>query len=210
MALIAMGEAGLASRVLAARIGSCWTYAGDGVAPGQISAARLHDEFRFRRIGARTAIYGISAGRSRIRVSPAMHNAAFRAAQPRRGLSAARGRRLRRLPAFADAVDLAGASVTAPFKVDAFERADECDPVSRRIAVGQHAAPRRQAVAGCNTDVAGFLAPLQSAMRAAGRARDVLGAGGAARVGRRGARVGRRARDDRRARDALRPKPWRR
>ena len=34
---------------------------------------------------------------------------------------------------FADALNLAGASVTAPFKVQAFERADECDPVSRRI-----------------------------------------------------------------------------
>ena len=37
--LIAMGEAGIASRVLAARFGNRWTYAGDGVAPGQIPPA---------------------------------------------------------------------------------------------------------------------------------------------------------------------------
>ena len=39
--LIAMGPAGLPSRVLSARLGSRWTYAGDNVAPGQVTAARL-------------------------------------------------------------------------------------------------------------------------------------------------------------------------
>ena len=34
--LLAMGDAGLPSRVLAARFGNRWTYAGDAVAPGQI------------------------------------------------------------------------------------------------------------------------------------------------------------------------------
>ena len=35
--LIAMGEAGIASRVLANWMGSAWTYSGEGVAPGQLS-----------------------------------------------------------------------------------------------------------------------------------------------------------------------------
>ncbi len=131
--LIAMGEAGIASRVLASWMGSAWTYAGDGVAPGQISQQRLQDEFGFRRIGARTAIYGVLGKPISHSVSPAMHNAAFRALNldavylP---LAAADFADFKR---FADAVELSGASVTAPFKVDAFESADECDPVSRRI-----------------------------------------------------------------------------
>ena len=37
--LIAMGDMGVASRILATRIGMRWTYAGDNVAPGQISLA---------------------------------------------------------------------------------------------------------------------------------------------------------------------------
>ena len=41
MSLIAMGEAGLATRVLASWMGSCWTYSGDGVAPGQISVRQI-------------------------------------------------------------------------------------------------------------------------------------------------------------------------
>ena len=80
VSLIAMGEAGIPSRVLASWMGSCWTYAGDGVAPGQISERRMHDEFRFRRIGARTAVYGVLGRPVTHSVSPAMHNAAFRAA----------------------------------------------------------------------------------------------------------------------------------
>ena len=37
-----------ASRVLAARLGNRWTYAGDGVAPGQLSAARLLARVQFQ------------------------------------------------------------------------------------------------------------------------------------------------------------------
>ena len=80
VSLIAMGEAGIPSRVLASWMGSCWTYAGEGIAPGQISERRMHDEFRFRRIGARTALYGILGKPVTHSVSPVMHNAAFHAA----------------------------------------------------------------------------------------------------------------------------------
>ena len=77
MVLIAMGEAGLATRILPGRFGSCWTYAGDGVAPGQIDIERLLGEFRFRRIGPHTELYGIAGRPVAHSLSPAMHNAAF-------------------------------------------------------------------------------------------------------------------------------------
>ena len=38
---IAMGPAGLPTRILAAQFGSCWTYAGDGHAPGQLPASQM-------------------------------------------------------------------------------------------------------------------------------------------------------------------------
>src|SRR5688572_25035436 len=49
--VIGMGEPGVPSRLLAARYGSCWTFAGQGVAPGQMPAARMRDAFRFRAVG---------------------------------------------------------------------------------------------------------------------------------------------------------------
>ena len=78
--VIGMGDPGVPSRLLAARFGSRWTYAGNGVAPGQIPAARMLDEFRFRAIGPDTMIFGVVG--ADILNSPlfARHNAAFSAA----------------------------------------------------------------------------------------------------------------------------------
>ena len=72
-------------------------------------------------------------------------------------------------------------SVTAPFKVNAFEHADECDPVSRRIHSVNTLRRENGRWLGCNTDVSGFLAPLEAAMRLPGKRATILGAGGAAR-----------------------------
>jgi len=181
MALIAMGEAGIASRVLASWMGSCWTYAGDGVAPGQVSQRRLQDEFGFRRIGARTAVYGVLGRPVSHSVSPAMHNAAFRATHLDAVYLPIAAADYDDFTRFAAAAELAGVSVTAPFKVNAFESADECDPVSRRIQAVNTLRREGGRWLGCNTDVTGFLAPLASAMRLPGSRATVLGAGGAAR-----------------------------
>ncbi len=181
MVLIAMGDAGIATRVLASWAGSCWTYAGDNVAPGQIDLTRLHDEFRFRRISARTAIYGVVGKPVSHSVSPSMHNAAFRAANLDAVYLPLAAADFDDFTTFAEALNLAGVSVTAPFKVQAFERADECDPVSRRIQSVNTLRRVGSKWLGCNTDVTGFLSPLESAMKLTGKRATVLGAGGAAR-----------------------------
>ena len=181
MAVIAMGEAGIPSRVLAGWMGSCWTYAGDSVAPGQLSVARMLDEYRFREIGPGTEIFGVVGKPVSHSVSPAMHNAAFRATHHDAVYLPLAAADFEDFLTFAEAAGLRGASVTAPFKVDAFDRADECDPVSRRI----HSVNtlRRDGVRwlGCNTDVSGFLTPLESSMPLRGARAAILGAGGAAR-----------------------------
>lgn len=181
MSLIAMGEAGLPSRVLAAWIGSCWTYAGNGAAPGQVPARVMRDEFRFSSITAQTAVYGVLGKPVSHSMSPAMHNAALRAV----GIDAVY------LPlaassfddflAFAREVKLAGVSVTAPFKVDAFDAANECDAVSRRVQSVNTLRRDGDRWLGCNTDVAGFLAALEARRSLKDIRATVLGAGGAAR-----------------------------
>ena len=162
-------------------MGSCWTYAGDGVAPGQISQRRVQDEFRYRRIGARTAVYGVLGRPVSHSVSPAMHNAAFGAVHLDAVYLPLAAADFEDFTQFAAAAGLAGVSVTAPFKVNAFEGADECDPVSRRIQSVNTLRREGQRWLGCNTDVTGFLAPLETAMRLPGTRATILGAGGAAR-----------------------------
>ena len=96
---IGMGMPGIATRVLAARAGSCWTYAGDGWAPGQVPAAQLlRNGFRFRAISRRHGCLrrGRTADRPFTLAGDAQRG--VRGRGDRRGVSPARGRGRRRLP----------------------------------------------------------------------------------------------------------------
>ena len=189
--VVGMGDAGVPSRLLASRFGSRWTYAGDGIAPGQVPAARMVDEFRFGSAGARAAVYGVVGNNVMHSVSPIMHNAAFAAA----GLDAVYVPLLAAdfadFLAFADALDIAGASVTIPFKRDALDASVDADELTRRVGAANTLRHTPAGWESTNTDLAGFLEPLESEWGgAAGRGLaalagtrvSVLGAGGAARA----------------------------
>ncbi len=193
--VIGMDDAGLPSRLLASRFGSRWTYAGDAVAPGQIPAARMLDEFRFRSVGAGTMLYGVVGNNVTHSMSPIMHNAAFAAARLDAVYVPLRAADFGDFLAFADALGVSGASVTIPFKLDALEAAQQADALTRVVGaantlrrVGLPAIARSErATAGweaTNTDVEGFLDPLEAiypgSLRGARAA--VIGAGGAARA----------------------------
>jgi 3-dehydroquinate dehydratase/shikimate dehydrogenase len=179
--VIGMGPAGLPTRVLAAHFGSCWAFAGDGHAPGQILASRMLGEFRFRDVTPRTAIYGITGAPLAHSVSPSMHNAAFRAA----GLDAI----YMPMPAasaddfmtFANALGVKGASVTIPYKVDLFNKVDNADDLSRKVGAINTLRRDGDQWHARNTDVSGFLAPLTGRLQLQGARAAILGSGGAAR-----------------------------
>jgi 3-dehydroquinate dehydratase/shikimate dehydrogenase len=181
--VVGMGECGVPSRLLAARYGSRWTFAGNAVAPGQMPAARMRDTFRFHTVGASTRLFGVVSRTAMHSLSPVMHNAAFAAA----GLDAVY------VPlttddfgdflAYAEAMGFEGASVTIPFKLDALRASAAQEPIA--VAVGAANTLRlRAALEATNTDVAGFLAPLEGRFGAqlAGVRATVLGAGGSARA----------------------------
>jgi 3-dehydroquinate dehydratase/shikimate dehydrogenase len=206
--VIAMGAHGVASRLLAARFGSPWTYAGDGVAPGQIPAFRMLEEFRFRDVGADTRVYGVVSGDASHSLSPAMHNAAFAAADIDAVYVPLSATSFDDFERFAAAVQLEGASVTIPYKLDALRAAADVEPVAREVGAANTLRRSSRGWDATNTDVEGFLAPLDEAYDAPLRnARvAVLGAGGAARavvvaLRDRGARVVVHARRSDRARD---------
>jgi len=195
--VVGMGEPGVPSRLLASRYGSRWTFAGNAVAPGQMPAARMRDVFRFASIGPSTRLFGVVSRTAMHSLSPVMHNAAFAAA----GIDAAY------VPlstddfadflAYADAMGFEGASVTIPFKLDALRAAAVQTPLA--AAVGAANTLRRRVDGtwdATNTDVDGFLAPLEPLFPKglAGVRVAVLGAGGSARavvaaLASRGARV---------------------
>jgi 3-dehydroquinate dehydratase/shikimate dehydrogenase len=180
--LIGMGSGGAATRVLAARYGSRWTYAGNGIAPGQLPASQLLDEFRFRRIRPDAAVYGVLGRPVSRSLSPAMHNAGFAAL----GLNAVYvpldTRDLDELRPFAAEIGLRGLSVTIPFKQDVLPLLDETAPAAQVAGAVNTIAIRDGRWIGSNTDADGFLEPLRArgidlrALRVV-----ILGSGGAAR-----------------------------
>jgi 3-dehydroquinate dehydratase / shikimate dehydrogenase len=188
--LIAMGMSGVASRILAAHFRSCWTYAGPAVAPGQIEASRLLHEFRFRTITPHTRVYAVVGQPITHSISPAMHNAAFAA----EGIDAVyipcEAADIDDFFALAEILPIAGASVTAPFKLDAYERSEAMDDDVKQVGAANTLRRRASANGSLNgsgwesrnTDVAGFMAPLHARLALHGARAAILGTGGAARA----------------------------
>jgi shikimate dehydrogenase len=132
-------------------------------------------------VSASAALYGLIANPAGHSVSPAMHNAAFRAG----GLDAVY------LPlqavdaddvlAAASRIGLRGASVTIPFKVDLLPHC-QADLLSARVGAVNTLRWDADALQGRNTDVEGLLRPLHSLGNLQGLRATILGAGGAARA----------------------------
>jgi 3-dehydroquinate dehydratase/shikimate dehydrogenase len=180
--LIAMGSAGLTSRILAARLGSRWTYAGDNVAPGQLTLGRLLQDFRFRRIAADAALYGVVGNPIVHSRSPVMHNAGFAALGMNAVYVPLEARDAEDFVRFARGANLRGASITTPFKVGLLPYLDEVEPLAARVGAINTLMVRGGRWIGANTDVDGFLAPLSGRIALGGARAVVLGAGGAARA----------------------------
>jgi 3-dehydroquinate dehydratase/shikimate dehydrogenase len=164
--------------------------------------------YRFRQIDSRTKLFGVVSTNAMHSLSPKLHNAAFEAA----GLNAVylplQAADFGDFLAFAEAMGFAGASVTIPFKLDALQAAHGADDLTRAAGAANTLRRRGDGWEATNTDVAGFLEPLEGVLPGplAGMRAAVLGAGGAARavvvaLTSRGARVTVHARRQEQAQD---------
>jgi len=169
MVVLGLGDYGAVTRILAARFGSAWTYAGSIREIGQLSAESLLEAYRFRSLTDSTAIYGIVGGSVAHSVSPSMHNAAFGAAHidavyvPFPAVDATD------FVTFARALGISGASVTIPHKVTLVDRLDEVDPTAKQIGAINTIRVENGRWIGRNTDITGFLAPLREREDSVGR-----------------------------------------
>jgi len=185
--VIGMGPSGVATRVLAARFGSCWMYAGQGAAPGQVPSTVLASTYRFRSLGEETAVFGLVGKPVMHSLSPAMHNAAFGAHGTDAVYLPLEASDFGDFERFAERLGIRGASVTIPFKRDALRAARTVDPIAQAVGAVNTLRRSGEGWEATNTDVDGFLAPLLRAERTGGlplpgaRAA-VVGAGGSARA----------------------------
>lgn len=181
LAVIGMGAAGAVTRVAPHLFNSTWAYAGPLAEIGQFPASELRETFGVGRVTESAALYGVAGRPVMHSKSPALHNAAFRAA----GIDALyvplEAESFDDFLAFADAFDLQGASVTAPYKGDALSASARQDATA--LATGA-ANTLRRAGGGwfsANTDVEGFMAPL-AGVPLKGMHAAVIGRGGASRA----------------------------
>jgi len=194
MIAIAMGPAGIMTRILGPSRGSYLTYGSlddeSATAPGQLTARELREVYRIDQINRATGVFGIMGSPVVHSLSPHIHNAAF----------AASGVNAIYLPfEMRDAVsfmrrmahprsreldwNLRGLSVTAPHKSTVMSCLDWIDPAAKEIGAVNTIVAQDNDLHGHNTDAPGFIAPLHNAFGALKGARcAIIGAGGGARA----------------------------
>jgi 3-dehydroquinate dehydratase / shikimate dehydrogenase len=199
MIAVAMGEAGLLTRVLAPSRGAYLTYgsldAAQATAPGQATARELRELYRVERISERTLVTGLVGSPVAHSFSKHIHNAAFRA----RGLDAvfipfevadadAFARRMAHPRTREISWSLRGLSVTAPHKQAIMAHLDWVEPRASEIGAVNTVLVEGDELRGYNTDAEAALTPLGGLVELNGAIElddarvAVIGAGGAARA----------------------------
>ncbi|MCM3877149.1 MAG: type I 3-dehydroquinate dehydratase [Thermoanaerobaculia bacterium] len=204
LAAFGMGEAGIATRVLAPYLGAALSYGalvpGRATAPGQLLARDLAEIYGVGRARKVSRLFALLGGVVSHSLSPALHNANFEAL----GEDALYvpfamrmlGRELEPLVASLDALGLpvAGASVTIPFKEEAALLAGTAEDGEKAINTLLRTSPPGQSLRlrGKNTDRDAFEAVIRDSLNGKGEevmgaakglpVALVLGAGGTARV----------------------------
>ena len=191
---IAMGNAGIATRILGPSRGAFLTYGSledeSGTAPGQVNARQLRSVYHIDEINEETMICGLVGLPVMHSVSPHMHNAAFKAA----GVNGVYlPLEVRDINSFIKRMvhpqtreldwNLRGLSVTAPHKASVMELLDWVDPEAQEIGAVNTVVVEGHELHGYNTDVYGLIEPLRERVGSLADARvAVIGAGGASRA----------------------------
>ena len=189
---IAMGPAGIPTRILGPARGGFLTYgaldAKAATAPGQLTAKELRDVYRIDKITNKTQILGLAGFPVTHSISPHIHNAAF-ARTDFDGVYIPF--EVRDLTAFIRCMihphtreldwDFRGLSVTAPHKNPVMDHLDWVDSAAKEIGAVNTVVVEAEVLRGYNTDAPAFIKTL---IQAVGDLRDarcaIIGTGGAA------------------------------
>ncbi len=193
LVLLAMGGAGVMTRILAPLFGSFLTYAAvDGkhaTAPGQVTAAAMHDLYRVSKLDENTFITGLIGNPVAHSLSPHIHNRAFAARDVNaiyvpfetHDLDAFMRRMVHPKTRETD-WNLRGLSVTAPHKQNIIPYLDDMDDAAREVGAVNTIVIKGDRLHGYNTDARAALVPLAGLIDLYGKHVAVIGAGGACRA----------------------------
>ena len=208
---LAMGPLGIITRVAAGRYGAPFTFAsaaeGAEAAPGQLPAAAMGDLYRVRSVTPATRVYGVLGSDVARSLSPVLHNRAFEARHIDAVYVPLQAEALEPFVHALPALDLAGFSVTRPYKVSILDHLDVVEEASAVCGSVNTVVVKNGSLQGSTTDGAGVLIPLRKRTEVRGKSVVIVGVGGAARAAalalrRKGARVTILGRDLNKAGDA--------
>lgn len=198
---LVMGEVGLPSRILGPSRGAAFVFAASGpnagasarrgakplhaqpTAPGQIAACTLRTRYQAHLRKLSTKIYGVIADPVGHSLSPVLHNRAFQA----RRLDAVylpflvEPSKLSDFFKLAEALKVAGFSVTIPHKERVIRHLHSVDALARRIGAVNTVFRRKGRLCGTNTDARGVTVPLEKRITLSKASVLIAGNGGAAR-----------------------------
>ncbi|MEK6325595.1 MAG: shikimate dehydrogenase [Acidobacteriota bacterium] len=190
---LAMGAAGVITRVLGPAWGSFLTYCalrpGRESAPAQPDCAEMMNTYHVHQVSRRTSTTGIIGSPVAHSASPAMHNRAFAALDldfvylPFEVDDLAEFFHRFLIPATREIDwDFRGLSVTIPHKSAVIPLLDKVDSTAREVGAVNTVVVSEGLLTGYNTDVQGAMEPLQKVCALEGESCAVIGAGGAARA----------------------------
>ncbi len=183
--LIAMGPQGIATRALAGRLGSLWTYASVGGLDeiGHVTPFDLVRDYRIRSVTSSATLYGVTGWPLKKTRSPEINNAAFAAEDEDAVMVPFPAKTAREAFSFMKAMGMKGMAVTIPHKFAIMPLLDRVDSVARKVGAVNTVVCERGRYVGYNTDVAGFSEAVTAfAGDLKGRRVAVLGDGGAAQA----------------------------
>jgi len=194
MVAFCMGKLGMASRILAEKFGSMFTFgsleSGKESAPGQLTAREMREVYRVGKIGRHTQVFGLIGNPVAHSASPAVHNAAFDATETDAVYLPFEVEDIKEFLQEFKKLSIKGYSVTVPHKEEIIGELSSVDEMARGIGAVNTVFEKDGALAGTNTDWEAAITPLEEAARCKLGSREglrgiravVLGAGGAARA----------------------------
>ena len=194
---VAMGPLGLFTRVLGAKFGAPFTYAGFNpdltFAPGMPRLLELKNDYQYDHINGETEVYAVIGNPIGHSLSPAVHNAAFRALGLNKVLVPIQipAGELKESLAALDWLNLKGISVTIPHKEAILPLLDALDKSVERTGACNTVVREKEKMVGHNTDYRAAMSTLEHIL--GGNPDDdtsalldkqvlILGAGGVART----------------------------
>jgi len=191
---LAMGAAGVVTRILGPSRGAFLTYAtmehDRATAPGQLRVEELVNLYRIPEIDSGTQLFGVMGCPVGHSISPHIHNAAFKS----EGLNAvyvplevhdANLFLMRMVHPKSREIswDVRGLSVTAPHKSRVIDGLDWIEPQARELGAVNTIVVEQDRLCGFNTDVSALVQPLIEKLgKVDGIRCAVVGTGGAARA----------------------------